>query len=193
MIQPAHRTIDAHLQLAVFHLNDMCVAVQDGMDRFLTTASLERMPGVEATFSWLRKRGVRICLLSDYDRDHTLIILQRLSWSVDEDGTVQQIITEQQEQSNPITKAQELAGLMNPRFSLSAVDTPRLLEQSNAARVHFNLAICNGRSSYHQLATAPHHAMLDNLRQLPNFVIEHLPEPARPAHRLHLPRPLHGG
>ena len=185
--------IDAHLQLAVFHLNDMCVAVQEGMERFLPTASLECLPGVEATFTWLRKRGVRICLLSDYNREQTLLLLDRLKWTVNEDGTVQQIITQQQKQDNPIQQAQVLAGLTNSRFSLAAVDTPQLLQQSNAARVHFNLAICNGRSSYHQLATAPHHAMLDNLRQLPNFILQHLPEPARPTHRLHLPRPLYRG
>lgn len=192
---------DRHLQLAVFRLNDMCVGVQEGMDAFLTTASLERMPGVEAIFSWLRRREVRICLLSDYGRADSLLLLERLGWTVDEDGTVQEIITEQQGKDNPVRLAQEHAGLLHPGQCFTVVDTPQLLRQSCAARVHFNLAICNGRHSYTELAVAPHHAMLDSLVQLPNFLLEHLPE-LPSVHkvtasdrrgllpRLRLPRPL---
>ena len=168
---------DQYLQLAVFRLNDMCVGVQRGMDAYLATAALEKMPGVEATFSWLRRRGVRICLLSDYDRSTTVLLLARLGWTVDEHGTVQEVITEQQHKDNPVRLAQEHAGLSNTRLSFSAADTPRLLYLASEARVHFNLAICNGLSTYNELAIAPHHAMLDSMVQLPNFVLEHLPHP----------------
>ncbi|NJB86099.1 phosphoglycolate phosphatase-like HAD superfamily hydrolase [Lewinella marina] len=192
---------DRYLQLAVFRLNDMCVGVQEGMDRFLATAALEKMPGVEATFSWLRKRGVRICLLSDYNRADTELLLRRLGWTVDETGTVQEIITKQKRYDNAIGLALEHAGLEGPGLCFAAVDTPRLLRQASAARVHFALAVCNGRHTYQELAVAPHHAMLDSLIQLPNFLLEHLPEtetrpPAPQAGgrfslpRLRLPRPL---
>ncbi len=195
---------DQYLQLAIFHLNDMCVGVQQGMDTYLATAALEKMPGVEATFTWLRRRGVRICLLSDYDRPTTQLLLDRLNWTVDEPGTVQEVITEQRDKANPICLAQEHAGLSNGRLSFSATDTPRLLTLANAARVHFNLAVCNGSTPYRELATVPHHAMLDSLVQLPNFVLEHLPEPDfsaappplvanRLLPRLRLPRPLYRG
>jgi hypothetical protein len=148
------------------------------MDHFLSTASLEKMPGVEASFRWLRKRGVRICLLSDYDRDRTLLLLRRLQWTVDEEGTVQEVITSWRNRDNPVRLAQENAGLhIRPRLSFTAFDLPELLDHASAARVHFNLAICNGHSSYSDLAVRPHHGMLDNLRQLPEFVIQHLPEP----------------
>ncbi len=195
---------DRHLQLAVFHLNDLCVSVQKGMQNYLSTAALEKMPGVEATFSWLRRRGVRICLLSDYNRSRTLLLLERLGWSVDEDGTVQEIITHQHRKDNPVRLAQENAGLSTPGLCFAAVDTPELLRHACAARVHFNLAICNGRCAYHELAVAPHHAMLDTLLQLPNFLLEHLPgvgetgdatsgQPLARPPRLRLPRPLSRG
>ncbi|PPK85357.1 hypothetical protein CLV84_2253 [Neolewinella xylanilytica] len=192
---------DRHLQLAIFRLNDMCVGIQEDMDGYLPTASLEKMPGAEATFAWLHRRGVRICLLSDFDRERTLLLLGRLNWTVEEDGTVQAIITDQNKKDNPVRMAQENACLQNPRFSFAAFDTPRLLRLANEARVHFNLAVCNGRHSYNELAVAPHHAMLDSLVQLPNFLLEHLPEaeagqfthPAagrRLLPKLRLPRPL---
>ena len=195
---------DRHLQLAIFRLNDTCVGVQEDMEGYLPTASLEKKPGVEATFSWLRRRNVRICLLSDYDRAQTLLVLNRLKWTVDEDGTVQEVITEQAKRDNPVRLAQESACLQNPRFSFTAVDTPRLLHLAHEARVHFNLAVCNGLHPYHDLAVAPHHAMLDSLLQLPNFLLEHLPETEvgqllgsatgrRFLPRLRLPRPLSRG
>ncbi len=192
---------DRHLQLAIFHLNDMCVGVQEDMDGYLPTASLEKMPGVEAIFAWLRRRGVRICLLSDFNRADTILLLDRLQWSVEEDGIVQEVITDQLCKDNPVRMAQENAGLQNPRFSFTAVDTPRLLHLASQAHVHFNVAVCNGRHAYNELAVAPHHAMLDSLLQLPNFLLEHLPE-AEVGNQLHamagrrllpklrLPRPL---
>ena len=200
---PPLHTSDRHLQLAIFRLDDMCVSLQEGMDNYLATAAIEKMPGVEATFGWLRRRGVRICLLSDHDRERTLLLLRRLNWTVDEDGTVQEVITEQQKKDNPIRLAQEAAGLQNSRFSFTALDTPRLLRLANAARVHFNVAVCNGRHPYNDLAVEPHHAMLDSLLQLPNFLLAHLPEAAvsptalskptrRLLPRLRLPRPLSG-
>jgi phosphoglycolate phosphatase-like HAD superfamily hydrolase len=179
MTQITTPAADGHLRLAIFRLNDMCVSVQEGMERFLATASVEPLPGVEASFRWLRKRGVRICLLSDYDREQTLILLRRLQWTVDEEGTVQEVITHWDErEDNPVRLAQENAGLaLRPHLSFSAFDLPDLLRLASAARVHFNLAVCNGRASYAQLSACPHHSLLDNLRQLPEFIIQHLPEP----------------
>lgn len=190
---------DYHLQLAILRMNDMCVGVQDGMENYLSTASLQKAPGVEATFNWLRRRGVRICLLSDYGHRDTQLLLQRCGWSVDESGTVQYVITDRGSHDNPVEKAVEVAGLTDPNLSFTVFDSPELLYQSNGARVHFNLAVCNGKSSYATLATTPHHAMLDSLVQLPNFILSHLPEPDRGAGtqvqggflpRLRLSRPL---
>lgn len=179
----------------------MCVSVQEGMDRFIATAALQKMPGVEATFSWLRKRGVRICLLSDRSRKGTKLLLDRLGWTIGQTGTVQEVITRQARHDNPILTAIENAGLKDANLSFTAFDTPRLLALSNRARVHFNLAVCNGRSSYNKLATAPHHAMLDSLLQLPDFVLQHLPDPLFKAgtqvqknpRRLRLPKPFEWG
>ena len=196
-LQPS-RMIDYHLQLAILRLEDLCVGVQEGMDRFLATAALEKRPGVEATFHWLRKRSVRICLLSDYGQAETQLLLDRLGWTVDESGTVQYVVTRQGEQDNPVVLALEHAGIPDPNLSFTVCDTPELLLHSNRARVHFNLAVCNGRCNYSMLATCPHHAMLDSLLQVPNFILAHLPEPltraeARPdglLPKLRLPRPL---
>jgi len=166
-----------HLQLAIFRLSDVCVSVQDKMDGFLATAALEKSVGVEAAFAWLRKRRVRICLLSDYGDADTQLLLGRLGWSVGDGGTVHYVVTEQGMQPDPIGTAIERAGLEGAKASFTVFDTPRLLLLANQARVHFNLAVCNARHPYATLATAPHHGMLDSLLQLPTFLLDHLPAP----------------
>ena len=186
---------DYHLQLAIIRLDDTCVAVQEGMEGYLATAALEKLPGVEAIFSWLRKRGVRICLLTDYADEQAELLLDRLGWAVGENATVQEVICLQHTLVNPVLTALERAGLEDANLSFTIFDTPRLLDLSNQACVHFNLAVCNGHSPYRKLATSPHHAMLDTLVQLPNFILQHLPEPVSRAGRsglpkLRLPRPL---
>lgn len=185
--------VDGHLQLAIFHLNDLCVVVQEGMDKYLATAALQRQPGTEATFAWLRRRGVSICLLSDYGKRQTQLLLQRLCWTVAEDGTVQQLITHQQRRANPVALAQQQAALADPRLSIAAVDTPGLLQQARAAGVCLSLAVCNGRAAYHQLAVVPHDGLLDNLQQVPNFVLQHLADAGTAPHPVRLSRPHYTG
>ena len=104
----------------------VCVS-RKGMESFMRTAALEKAAEIEATFRWLRRRGVKVCLLSDYDRPNTSILLDRLNWQVEEDRLVQLVITEQQQQLNPIQRAMDLAGIASSRCVVLVADTPRLL------------------------------------------------------------------
>ncbi|MEL7161391.1 MAG: hypothetical protein AAFN92_11605 [Bacteroidota bacterium] len=168
--------VNRHLKLAIFRLEDVCVRVQDGMEGFLRTAALAKSPEIEATFRWFRKRGVSVCLLSGYDRAATEILLNRLDWEVGEDGYVQMVILREGELANPIHTAVTHAGLVDPRQSVVLVDTPRLLRCAQAERSKFVLGLTNGSNAYQQLACEPHHALLDSLLQLPNFLLRQLPE-----------------
>jgi phosphoglycolate phosphatase-like HAD superfamily hydrolase len=187
------------LQLAIFRLEDVCVRVQEGMESFMRTAALEKAAEIEATFRWLRRRGVMVCLLSDYDRDTTSVLLGRLNWQVEEDMLVQIVITEQQKQANPIQRAMDLAGIPSPRCVILVADTPRLLRLGHKAGVFFNLGVTSGSRSYQALSGEPHRDLLDHPVQLPNYLLTSLPdlEMIRPGDatgvpRLMLPRPFMG-
>lgn len=177
--------INQYLQLGIFRLEDVCVRIQEGMEDFYQTAALEKASGIEAVFRWLRKRNIRIALISDACREDASILLSRLNWEVGEDATIQLVLTSQESKPNPVREILEVADLPDGHLAFSVLDTPRLLQSAHFSKVHFNLGVTNGRCSYFELMRTPHHALLDGPVQLPNFLLENLPlvspAPARPA------------
>lgn len=189
----AYHQTNQYLQLGIFRLEDICVRVQDGMKDFLCTAALEVNPDIEATFRWLRKRKIRIALISDANQEDTKILLDRLNWRVGEDELIQLVLTDQEGKQNPIREILDLADLPGGHLAFSVLDTPRLLQSAYFSKVHFNLGVTNGRCNYAELSETPHHALLDGTVQLPNFLLENLPvvktgiiEPKRIRSRLSL-------
>lgn len=188
--------------MGIFRLEDVCVHVQDDMGEYLKTAALQKTPEIEVTLRWLRKRQVEIALISDASRQDTEVLLERLNWRVGEDELLQLVLTDQASKANPVADVIELAGLDSGLTAFSVFDTPRLLRSAQACGVHFNIGVTNGCCSYGELASAPHHTLLDGLIQLPNFLLGNLPGeqvanpslrkvPARgPGLRLRLPRRL---
>ncbi|MCX8209407.1 MAG: hypothetical protein ACJATN_002047 [Neolewinella sp.] len=171
----AYLQTNQYLQLGIFRLEDVCVRVQDGMTGFLRTAALEKNPEIEATFRWLRKRKIRIALISDSNREDTEILLDRLDWRVGEDELIQLVLTDQEEEKNPVRKILDLANLPDGHLAFSLLDTPRLLQAAHFSEVHFNLGVMNGRCNYAELNGTPHHALLDGAVQLPDFLLKNLP------------------
>jgi len=166
---------DTYLQLGIFRLQDVCVRIQDGMEGFIQTAALEKVPQIEATFRWLRKRDISIALISDGDRSTTETLLQRLGWRVGEEELLQLVLTNQQKRANPVADVIELAGFPNGRTVFSIFDLPHLLQAAHTSQVHLNLGVTNGRCSYAELAAVPNHTLLDGPIQLPNYLLEQHP------------------
>lgn len=163
-----------NMELAIFRLEDVCVRIQDEMEGFLQTAALEKSAEIEAIFRWLNKRRIKIALLSDYNRADTEILLQRLGWRVGEAENIMLVLTDQLTNSDPVRCVLDLVGLKDGAAVFSVFDTPRLLHLADANRLKLNLGITNGSCSYVALAGAPHHALLDKLIQLPDFLLRHL-------------------
>lgn len=164
-----------YLQLGIFRLEDVCVRVQEGMEGFIRTAALEKASDIEATFRWLRKRNIRIALISDADLENTRILLERLNWGVGEKELVQLVLTGQEARPNPVREILDLANLSDGHLAFSVLDTPRLLQSAHFSKVYFNLGVTNGRCNYAELSGTPHHTLLDGTVQLPNFLLENLP------------------
>lgn len=171
----SYHHLTSYLQLGIFRLEDVCVRIQEGMGGYLKTAALQKTSEIEATLRWLRKREVKIALISDAGREDTQILLDRLGWRVGEDELLQLVLTDQASKTNPVACVLELAGQDNGFSTFSVLDTPRLLRSAQASGVHFNIGVTNGCCGYPELAAAPHHALLDGPVQLPNFLLENLP------------------
>lgn len=163
------------IELAIFHLQDVCVRVQKGLRNRLRTAALEKAPQIEATFRWLRRRGIRIHLLSDFNTEQTAILLERLGWTVGPEDLIECVITNQKKCANPIQRAIELAQICDPSKTVVVVDTPELLAFAACARVQYNLGVTSGGCNYQTLQTTHYRALLDNTIQLVNYLLDHLP------------------
>lgn len=177
------------LELAVFRFEDVCVRVQDGMGAYLRTAALEKKPGVEATFRWLRRRGVRVCLLTDYGREELSVLLGRLGWGIGEEELIQLAVVEQQQKPNAVRVALKASGLVSASQAIVVVDTPQLLKCAIVAGAHLVFGVTNGSSSYQDLALEPFRALLDSALQLPNYLLQQLPAGEIPSAVGQLPGP----
>lgn len=162
------------LDLAIFRLEDVCVHIQDGMERFLRTAALQKSAQIEATFRWLSKRRIKIALISDHNQSDTEVLLERLGWPVGEEETIKVVLTDQLSNIDPVRTILDLMRLPDGSSVFSVLDTPRLLSIADANRLKLNLGVTNGRCSYGELSDAPHHALLDEPIQLTNFLLRHL-------------------
>ncbi len=172
----SEETTDAHLELVIFRLRDVCVRVQSDLKKYLRTAAIEPRVRIRATFEWLRKRDVRICLLSDFNRSETELLLARLGWEVGPDALVQLVLTDQRSHRNPVRYVHEQLEMENGARTVVVADTPKLLREGEREGCPFLIGICNGKSSYQQLLDAPHHVLLDHTLQLPNYLLQNLPE-----------------
>ena len=171
---PADWHNDPLPELAIFHLQDVCVRVQRGMRNHLKTAALDKAPQIEAVFRWLTKRGIVVVLLSDYNKEETNLLLDRLNWPVGPQGLIQHILTKQRLRDNPLRKACEVAG-SRPSATITVSDTPALLRAATTAGVKYNLGVTSGSHSYQSLSQATYTALLDNPVQLVNYLIDRLP------------------
>ena len=167
------------LDLAVFRLQDLCVHVQKSLIKHPRTASLQRAPQIEATFRWLRKRNIRIVLLSDFNIEQSLILLDRLGWARGKNELIETIVPEQNKTDNPIKRAMTLAGVTDPDRVLVVSDTPALLRSATAAQIRFNIGVTSGKCSYQKLQPVPCRALLDNTIQLVNYLLGEVPSLAR--------------
>ncbi|OAV44387.1 HAD family hydrolase [Lewinella sp. 4G2] len=164
------------VRLAIFHLQDVCVRIPRSLRNHLRTASLELAPQIEATFRWLRKRQVRIALLSDFDEAGTNILLERLSWELGGDQLIQAVVPEQGVGENPIRQAMDLAGVSDPHQVTLIADTPDLLNFGTQAQVRLNLGVTSGKHSYEVLNSTPCRALLDNTIQIVNYLLDEVPQ-----------------
>ncbi|WP_139212056.1 hypothetical protein [Neolewinella agarilytica] len=161
----------SRLKIAMFRLQDVCVYVQEDLSSYIRTASLDRSPGIEATFRWLNKKGVEVALISDLDPATTTVLLQRLNWSIGKGELVQAVIYDLFESVNPFARAMEQRGIMQGDSVLTLADTPRLLKMAQDCKIYFNLGTTSGSNSYQVLRNAPHLALLDQPVQLANFLL----------------------
>jgi phosphoglycolate phosphatase-like HAD superfamily hydrolase len=166
------QTDDTYLSLAVFRLFDTCVHLQEGMQDFLQTAALEAVPEVISVFRWLRRRGVSIILVSELSVQETQIVMRRLGWQTGNSPQhLIQSIHYQQPNENPISAIIADRTKLQPKQLVTIGDTQQFLNCSAEAGVLLNIGVTYGTHSVQQLKQAAHQLLMDNILQLPDYLI----------------------
>lgn len=164
------------LALAIFRLQNVCVHVQHDLRKHLRTAALEKAPQIEATFRWLRKRGIAVYLLSDYNRPDTQLLLDRLGWRVGDHVFIQCVISHSPLSKDPIGRALQLFERPDPARTLFVGDTLESLQLAHQHGLRYNLGVTSGCCSYQSLQFANCRTLLDSPLQLVQYLLEELPE-----------------
>ncbi len=125
--------------------------------------------GAEATFAWLKDRGVRIALNTGFDRVVTDLLLEGLGWSAGIASAV--VCGDDVSRGRPapdlIHHAMQGCGVSDAENVASVGDTVLDLLAGNEARVRYNIGVLSGAHDRARLETAPHTHLLESVRDLP--------------------------
>lgn len=162
-----------YLSVAVFRLLDTCVNLQADMAGFYRTAALEAVPGVISVFRWLKKREVKLVLLSELSPEDTALILNRLEWKVGDNELIN-AIQFVDNSNNPINTIVENTNLSSGLQLVTIGDNTTFLNWSRLANVKLNIGVTYGSTSFRELGRQPHHTLLDNILELPNYLVSNV-------------------
>jgi len=127
------------------------------------------VPGAEATFAWLRTRGIRCALNTGFDRDTTHLLLAGLGWL---DGVADAIVcVDDVARGRPapdlILAAMAATGVGAPESVANVGDTALDLRAAARAGVRWNIGVTSGAHRRERLAREPHTHLVGSVAELP--------------------------
>lgn len=126
------------------------------------------VPGAEAAFVALRRRGVRVALNTGFDRDTTSMLLDALGWT---SGIVDAVVCgDDVPAGRPapylIFRAMEATGVLLVRSVANVGDTALDLEAGFNAGTGWNIGVLSGAHDGETLGSAPHTHLLSSVAAL---------------------------
>lgn len=146
------------------------LSFQTSLSRSYGEGGVSPVRGAEATFAWLRARGVRIALNTGFDSAITGLLLTALRWSKVADAVVcGDDVARGRPAPDLILRAMELTGMTNPGRVANVGDTILDLEAGSQAGVRFNVGVLSGAHDRGRLEKAPHTHLLPDVGELPSL------------------------
>jgi phosphonatase-like hydrolase len=126
------------------------------------------VPGAEAAFVELRRRGVRVALNTGFDRDTTSLLLDALGWTV---GIVDAVVCgDDVPAGRPapylIFRAMEATGACRVRSVANIGDTALDLQAGFNAGAGWNIGVLSGAHDRETLQSAPHTHVIPSVAAL---------------------------
>lgn len=142
-------------------------AFQRNLADLYAAGGVQVIPGVNETFAWLRRSGIKIALNTGFDRLITGLLVQAAGW---EPG-IAVACADDVPQGRPapylIFRAMQTAGATSVHRVASVGDTVLDLQAGWNAGVHWNIGVLSGAHTRLQLEQAPHTLLLPGVADLP--------------------------
>ena len=132
--------------------------------------------GAAETFAELRRRGVKVAIITELAHDRAETLLHELGWTVGDGatsgaGTVDALVcADEVAAGRPapylVHRAMERTGISDVRQVLVAGDTVAALEAGRASGARFVIGVLTGAARRELLAAGPHDAILANVTEL---------------------------
>jgi phosphonatase-like hydrolase len=144
---------------------------REHLARLYRAGGVEPVEGAEATFRWLKRRGVRVALNTGFDREITGLLLSSLGW---EEGVVDVVVCgDDVKRGRPapdlIFRAMEAAGVGDARRVMNVGDTVLDLQAGHGAGVRWNVGVLSGAHGRSMLEQEPHTHLIDSVASLPGL------------------------
>lgn len=127
--------------------------------------------GAEATFSWLRGRGIKVALNTGFDRTIADLIVDALDWRPRVDAVV---CGDDVENGRPapdlICKAMAATGIAEARRVMAVGDTVLDLRAGRNAGAGWVVGVLSGAHGRAQLAAEPHDTLIASVADLPALI-----------------------
>ena len=144
---------------------------RERLAHFYSTGGVEPVEGAEATFSWLKRRGIGVALDTGFDREITSLLVSSLGWEREVVDVV--VCGEDVRRGRPapdlIFRAMEAAGVGEARQVMNVGDTMLDLQAGHNAGVRWNVGVLSGAHGRQLLEREPHTHLLDSVAGLPGL------------------------
>jgi phosphonatase-like hydrolase len=136
------------------------------------STGVEVIPGVTATFAWLRQRGIKIALTTGFYRKLTDTILAAVGW---QEAVVQaSICSDDVAQGRPapfmIFRAMEATGVIDTRRVITVGDTVLDLQSGMNAGAGAVVGVLSGSQTIEQLGRVKHTHIIASVADLPALI-----------------------
>ena len=139
--------------------------------RLFNSGGVKPVPGVTATFEWLRSQGIKIALNTGFDRPTTDLIIDAVGWR---NGVADAIVCgDEVALGRPapylIFHAMEATGVTGVDQVMCVGDTVLDLQAGRNAGVRYVIGVLSGAHRKAQLEQAPLTHLIDSVAALPSI------------------------
>ncbi|MEN6544690.1 MAG: HAD-IA family hydrolase [Armatimonadia bacterium] len=156
-------------------ISEIMHGFEQGLEEGLR-ASGQSIPGTEATFRWLRERGIKIGVTTGFSRKIKDIVMEVLGW--DERLVDVTACSDEVPESRPapwmIFEAMRRADVYPPSAVMTVGDTPRDLQAGTNAGCGFVVGVLSGSGTVETLGRERHTHLLGSVAEIPAMLERYL-------------------